>query len=69
MTAISIIFIIILAIGFELLYEKVAGLGKSYSQEDTMETMSNSGVKTSLRLLVFGFVSGFIVLAIISRFS
>ena len=67
-TIISIFLIIALAIILELAYEKVTGSGGVYKSGDTMEEMSNSGFKTSLRIIAFGLLSIFVVLALINRF-
>ena len=61
MEFLSIVLIVVLAIGFELAYEKIRGSDRMYKADDTMEAMTNSGVQTSLRIVGFGLLSIMIV--------
>ncbi|WP_444892120.1 hypothetical protein ACJJIE_14300 [Microbulbifer sp. TRSA001] len=68
-TFLYVILIIMLAVGLEMVYEKISGVDRIYKADDTMEAMANSGVKTSLRLIGFGLLSIMIVVGLTQKFN
>ena len=67
-TAIVVGATLFLAIVFELIYEWFGTrIANTHTEDsaDTMERSMNDGCQTSIRLLVFGVISGAIVLAVV----